>query len=126
MAGTRGLPSLIVGAAVATVKLVLGLFFFAEGVDSFPTTWFAVLVVTGLALAAMYSGSGERPRLKALSSYHLLIALALLVVVGYSTYLALMIRSGLNPAIDEKQPRELDEPVQLPRPQAVRQRGTCP
>ena len=95
---------LVTVAAAATTKFALGLFFYFQGVDSFPAMWVGVLTVTVVGLAALYSGSGLKPGVKPLPSYHLLVSIALLVVVGYSTYLALMIRSGLNPAIDENNP----------------------
>jgi len=94
---------LIGAAAVATVKSAIDAFFWIEDVGPFPLATVIVGVIAALGLVAL--GQGQRkPAIPALKGYHLVVALLLLVVVGYSTYLMLMIRSGLSPSINENNP----------------------
>jgi hypothetical protein len=94
---------LVVGAAALSVKLVTGLFFFIEGVSAFPTT----ALVGGIICAggAIYLSQGTvKPKISPLKSYHFVVAIVLLLVLGYSTYLVLLIRSGQDPVIDMNNP----------------------
>lgn len=93
----------VAGAAAATVQSLTGVFFWVENVQPFPTS--RVVGALGLLVILYFlSQSRERPSIPILKGYHLLVGMLLLVVVGYSTYLFLMIRSGLNPTIDENNP----------------------
>ena len=94
---------LVTGVAAATVQLATGVFFFLQGVRDFPMG--TLVFVLGLASVLLFLTQGPlRSKLPVLRAYHLLVALAVLFVVGYSTYLILLIRSGLNPVIDENNP----------------------
>jgi len=95
---------LVAAAAALTVRAALDVFFWYQKVGEFPTR--SVVVLLALAVAIFFLAQGRRnPVIPPLKAYHIVVALLLLVVVGYSTYLALMVRSGLNPTIDENNPQ---------------------
>lgn len=94
---------LIGAAAGATIKAAMGVFYWYQGVESFPTAMIGLGIASGVGLL-FFSNAANKPRIPILKSYHLSVALLVLVVLGYSTYLTLMIRSGLNPIIDENNP----------------------
>ncbi len=94
---------LIAAAAGATVQVVMNVFYWYQGVASFPSSMIVIGVASGVGLLFLRNAA-SKPSVPILKGYHLSVALLVLVVLGYSTYLTLMIRSGLNPIIDENNP----------------------
>jgi hypothetical protein len=95
---------LLIGvAALATIRTATGIFFYSQSVADFPVGTIVVGVVSA-ALLFVLSGGPKKPNVPILKGYHLSVALLILAVVGYSTYLTLLARSGLNPIIDENNP----------------------
>ncbi len=94
---------LIGAAAAATVQTATGIFYWSEGVQSFPSMTLLAGFGSG-ALLFLLTSARQKPNVPVIRGYHLSVALLVLAVVGYWTYLSLMIRSGLNPVIDENNP----------------------
>ncbi len=67
--------------------------------------WFLLALTLGLAYGVYWAISNSR---KVLS---LALISGLLIIVGYSTYSMIYIRSGLNPAIDENDPETIEQMV---------------
>ena len=69
------------------------------------SVWTPVLIIAAL-LAVLRWAALRKQRIAALSAMAVL-----LVILGYSTYGVIFVRSGLNPAIDENNPDNLDRLV---------------
>jgi hypothetical protein len=98
--------SLVAGAGVLLVGLInSGV---VKGIPAILKNFgFEALAILVVALLALMTWSiKEKKRVVALASTSLF-----LIVLGYSTYTALYIRSGLNPAIDENNPDNPDRLV---------------
>jgi hypothetical protein len=98
--------SLVAGAGVLLVGLInSGV---VKGIPAILKNFgFEALAILVVALLALMAWSiKEKKRVVALASTSLF-----LIVLGYSTYTALYIRSGLNPAIDENNPDNPDRLV---------------
>jgi hypothetical protein len=74
---------------------------------------FTPIIAIPLGLAALYYAMQSPRNTGALRFVVPLLTLVLLVTIGYYTYLSLMIRSGLQPIIDENDPENWQDFVQF-------------
>ncbi|NIA29541.1 MAG: DUF2723 domain-containing protein [Actinobacteria bacterium] len=82
--------------------------------------WFIFAIIIALFIGVYYAVSGKQ---KIMS---LALMSALLVIIGYSTYAGLMIRSKLNPAIDENNPETMEGMVRYLNREQYGSWGTFP
>jgi len=82
--------------------------------------WFIFAIIIALAIGIYYAVSAKQ------KITSLALMSALLVVIGYSTYASLMIRSKLNPAIDENNPETMEGMVRYLNREQYGTWGTFP
>ena len=104
------LPLIIGGAALfivypGVVKMLPGLMASIAGDNSFLAAMILAVILGALWYVVMYAKRADKPTL------HLITMSFILVLIGFTTYSMIIIRSNMNPPMNENEPDKLTELV---------------